>query len=105
MKVRLPDSTLKVFAGAGIASLRMYNLLKDVGQVGDVYMDNVFSNIEEGTPHLSMDELQAAAEALRQFIAAANHGKYAAEAADAYAKVLRTLQHLELFKEKEKENE
>lgn len=96
---------LKVFASASIASLQMYNVLKEEGAVGDVYLGKTFSNIEEGAPHLSIDKLRAAAEALRQFIAAAHHGKHADDAAETYAKVLRTIRHLEAFKQKEKENE
>lgn len=96
---------LKVFASASIASLRMYNVLQEAGTIGDVYLGKTFNNIEEGVPYLSMDKLQEAAEALRQFIAAANHGKHADDAAETYAKVLRTIRHLETFKQKEQENE
>ena len=93
----MSNETLRTLAVAGTASLRMYNLLNGRTNIDGIDIDVIFKDIAEGAAHLQREKLTEAADALLQFIGNANHGKYAADAADAYAKVLRTLRHLEAF--------
>lgn len=93
----MSEETLKTLAVAGIASLNMYNLLNGRTNVDDIDIGVIFRDMAEGAAHLQREKLMEAADALLQFIGNAQHGKYAADAAEAYAKVLRTLQHLNRF--------
>lgn len=100
------NETLKKAAITAISNLMLYDflLVREI-DVNDIDISDIFKDISENVSRLSMGELQAAAEALLKFITTVHHGKHADAAAETYAKVLRTIRHLEAFKQKEKENE
>ena len=93
----MSNETLKTLAVDGTARLKMYNHLNGMTDVDDIDIGVIIHDIADGAAHLQRDKLQEAAKVLLQFVNNAHHSKYAADAAEAYAKVLRTLQHLNRF--------